>query len=111
MKPDLNDDMSTGTILQGDQWLQANIGPVLSSTWFTGGNATVIITMDEGLYADPTNQIPMVVISSNEQGEGNIVAPNGNHYGLLRSIEEAYRLTMLGAAADPGNGDLTGLFG
>jgi Phosphoesterase family len=109
--PDLNDDMTTGTILQGDEWLQANIGPVLSSAWFTAGNATVIITMDEGLYADATNQIPMVVISSNAQGKGNLSSPNGDHYGLLRSIEETYGLITLGAAADPTNGDLTGLFG
>jgi hypothetical protein len=55
---------------------------VLSSTWFTGGNATVIIMMDEGLYAAPANQIPMVITS-----------------------------TMLGAGADPANSDLNGWFG
>ncbi|MDQ6848372.1 MAG: IPT/TIG domain-containing protein, partial [Candidatus Dormibacteraeota bacterium] len=109
--PDLNDDMHKGTIQQGDAWLQANIAPVLSSPWFTSGNATVIVTMDEGLYSDATNQVPTVVISRNAQGKGNVSTPSGNHYGLLRSIEEAFGLTYLGAAADPTNGDISGLFG
>ncbi len=109
--PDLNDDMHKGTIQQGDAWLQANIAPVLSSPWFTAGNATVIITMDEGLSSDTTNQVPTVIISSNAQGKGNVSAPSGNHYGLLRSIEEAFGLPYLGAAADPTNADISGLFG
>jgi len=60
--------MSTGTVLQGDEWLQANVAAVLSSTWFTEGNATVIIMMDKGLSAAPANQIPMVITSSDAQG-------------------------------------------
>ncbi len=42
----------------------------------------MIIMMDEGLYAAPANQIPMVITS-----------------------------TMLGAGADPANSDLNGWFG
>lgn len=107
--PNDTDNMHTGTVQQGDTWLKANIAPILASSWFTNGNATVIITMDEG---DPgtTNSIPNVVISSKAKGQGN-VAISGNLYGTLRSIEEAYNLPLLGAAASIANGDIFGLFG
>jgi len=45
--PNLNDDMHDGSVAAGDAWLKTNLAPVLASSWFTGGNATVIITMDE----------------------------------------------------------------
>jgi Phosphoesterase family/Carboxypeptidase regulatory-like domain len=45
--PNLTDDMHDGTVQQGDAWLKANLAPVLSSSWFTGFNSTVIVTMDE----------------------------------------------------------------
>jgi hypothetical protein len=105
--PNLQNDMHDGTVQQGDTWLKANIAPVLSSSWFTNFNSTVIVTMDEGGGA---NQIPTVVISNTAKGHGQ-VATVGNHFGTLRSIEEAYGLTLLGAAASSGNGDLTGSFG
>lgn len=105
--PNLNDDMHDGSVQAGDKWLQGNLAPILASKWFTGSPSTVIVTMDEG---DPgcCNAIPMVVISSNASGKGN-VSLKGNHYGTLRSIEETYGLPLLGAA---GKGtDLAKYFG
>ena len=55
-------------------------------------------------------QVPMVIISSLAAGRGAVATP-GNHYGLLRSIEEVYRLPLLGAAALSVNGDVRSLFG
>jgi hypothetical protein len=54
--------------------------------------------------------IPLTVISATARGQGD-VATAGDHFGTLRSIEEAYGLPLLGAAADPANGDLSALFG
>jgi phosphatidylinositol-3-phosphatase len=105
--PNLQDDMHDGSVQQGDAWLKSNIAPVLASPWFTDGNATVIVTMDES-FAGPT--VPMVVISSAAAGKGH-VAMSGNHYGLLRTIEETYGLPLLGNAANAANGDLRSLFG
>ena len=65
--------------------------------------------MDEG-DAGTTNAIPMVVVSSNAKGKGNVPVA-GNLYGTLRSVEEAYGLPLLGAAAQPSSGDVSGLFG
>jgi hypothetical protein len=105
--PNLANDMHDGSVTAGDAWLTANLAPVLASSWFTHGNATVIVTMDEG---PSTNAIPMVVISSRARGVG-AVTTHGNHYGTLRSIEETYGLGLLGGAASSANGDLAGLFG
>jgi hypothetical protein len=109
--PNQQNDMHTGSVQAGDAWLSANIAPVLASPWFTGGNATVVITMDEdeGSNIGGGGQVPMVVISSASKGKGNI-ALNGNHFGTLRSVERVYGLPLLGAAAQAGNGDLTALF-
>ena len=113
--PNLNDDMHDGTIQQADQWLQANLSGVLASAWFRA-NGTILITMDEGTGDSGCcggaagGQVPMVVISSNAKGKGNFATP-GDHYGALRTIEEAYGLPLLGAAANSANGDLRYLLG
>jgi phosphatidylinositol-3-phosphatase len=109
--PDANHNMhEPATVQAGDAWLQGNIAPILASSWFTQGNATVVITMDE-FTGDKTNgggHIPMVIISSTARGTD--TAP-GNHYGLLRTIEEVYGLPLLGNAGNAANGDLRRLFG
>ncbi|MFZ0181179.1 MAG: alkaline phosphatase family protein [Candidatus Dormiibacterota bacterium] len=110
--PNVTNDMHDGSVQQGDAWLKANLAPILASTWFTGFNSTVVVTMDENdAQSSPAGgQVPMVIISSLAAGRGAIATP-GNHYGLLRSIEEVYRLPLLGAAALPVNGDVRSLFG
>jgi len=110
--PNLANDMHSGTVQQGDAWLKANLGPVLASPWFTGGDATVVVTMDENdAQSTPGGgQVPLVVISRNTTGKGSVTVSR-NHYGMLRSIEEAYGLGLLGGAATGANGDLVALFG
>ena len=41
ISPNLYDDMHSAQVTAGDNWLQANLGPVLASPWFTSSNATV----------------------------------------------------------------------
>jgi hypothetical protein len=112
ISPNLVDDMHDGSVATGDAWLRANLAPVLASPWFSGGDATVIVTMDENdAESSPAGgQVPMVVISNTARGRGQ-VAVHGSHYGTLRSIEEAFGLSPLGAAADAASGDLRSLFG
>lgn len=112
---DGHDNCGRGNVAQLDAWLRSNLPGVLASSWFAE-SGTVIITMDEG--TDSTGccgdaaggRIPMVVISSASRGRGR-VALRGDHFGLLRSIEEAYGLARLGAAGNPLNGDLSSLLG
>jgi phosphatidylinositol-3-phosphatase len=110
--PNLTHDMHDGSVQQGDAWLTANLAPILASPWFLNFSSTVIVTMDENdAQSSPGGgQVPMVMISSHAAGKRAIAAA-GNHYGLLRSIEETYRLPLLGAAANPANGDLRSWFG
>jgi Phosphoesterase family/Carboxypeptidase regulatory-like domain len=117
ISPNLYDDMHSASVTTGDNWLQANLGPVLASPWFTSSNATVIVTMDEhddddtGCCGDAAGgQIPMVVISNAARGKGSM-ALTGDHIGALRTIEETYGLAYLGGAATPADGDLLPLFG
>jgi hypothetical protein len=50
------------------------------------------------------------VVSNKAAGHGS-VAITGDQFGTLRSIEEIYRLPLLGAAANAANGDLSSYFG
>jgi acid phosphatase len=116
--PNLIDDMHDGTVAQGNAWLQANLAPILDSTWFTKFSSTVIVTEDEN-DDEPTGsccndaaggQIPELVISRQAKGRG-MVSIAGDHYGTLRSIEEAFDLPLVGTAGQSDNGNLTSLFG
>jgi acid phosphatase len=115
--PNLIDDMHDGTIQQGDAWLRMNLTAILGSTWFAE-DGTVIISMDENDVQSTGSccgdaaggNVPEVVISASSRGRGRL-ALSGDHFGTLRTIEEAYDLPRLGAAANPANGDLTALVG
>jgi Phosphoesterase family/IPT/TIG domain len=89
---------------------------ILSSSWYQSGGI-IIITWDEAPNTDTlggglpdTNggQIATLVISSTAHGAFNTP---GNDYSILRAIDEAYGLPLLGQAANPANGDLSGAFG
>jgi hypothetical protein len=112
ISPNLDNDMHNGSVQQGDAWLKANLAPVLASSWFTGGNATVIVTMDENdkQSAPAGGQVPYVVISSRAKGAG-AVTTYGNLFGALRSIEEVFGLPLLGSAQSLSNGDIVRYFG
>lgn len=111
--PNLDNDMHDGSIAQGDSWLSSHLGPVLTSSWFTGG-ATVIVTWDEGTSDQSVSgssggggHIPMIVITA---GKGHsTLAAAGNHDGMVRSIEEWFGLPRLNGAASAANGDLSPL--
>lgn len=116
--PNLIDDMHDGTVADGNSWLQTNLAPVLSSAWYTNYTSTVIVTMDEndaqssgGCCGDAVGgQVPEIIISRNAVRRGPVSA-TGDHYGTLRTIEEAFGVPLLGAAANSANGDLSSLFG
>jgi phosphatidylinositol-3-phosphatase len=127
--PCLND-TPTQLVTYGDTWLKNNIGPVLTNAWFTGGNATVIITMDEGdgsacqsglgtpsaflSNCGPAGgHVPFVVISNAASGKGQITgtAGTGDQYGLLRTLEKSYGLSFLGDASNVTNGDASPYMG
>jgi hypothetical protein len=95
--PDLCHDMHDCSIATGDAWLRAHVRPLLASPALAGG--VVFVVFDEG--------------TSNEGGGGSVVAlalgptvrPGSafsqptNHYGLLRTVEDAWGLPRLGNSA------------
>jgi hypothetical protein len=88
--------MHDGTIADGDNFLKAFVPQIIGSSAFT--NSVVFITLDEG--------------SSNVNGGGHVVTigitPNMtpgykasasySHYSMLRTIEQAWGMPLLGEA-------------
>ncbi|MDQ1730827.1 MAG: trimeric autotransporter adhesin [Pseudonocardiales bacterium] len=92
--PNLNNDMHDGTVAQGDSWLQANFGGYIE--WAKTHNSLFVLTFDED-DNQANNRIPTVLA-------GQRVTPGSypqviNHYSLLRTIQDAYGLSPLGASA------------
>jgi acid phosphatase len=86
-------DMHTGTIRQGDDWLRQQLDPY--AQWAKTHNSLLAVTWDED-DATESNRIPTLVV-----GQG--VEPGAypqplNHYSLLRTLEDMYGLSRLGAA-------------
>jgi len=103
--PNLLNDMHNGTYATADNWIKTQLGLVFASSWYKQGG-TVVLTWDEGESGG--DQIATVVISARLAGHGQ-VSGFGNHYGLLRSLEEIYGLGLLANAASAANGDIKSL--
>lgn len=99
--PNLVDDMHSGTILAGDNWLKAHIEPyrqwLLTSA---GANSLLIISFDEGdgsTAGSTPNQI--VTLFSGQPVNNGTYSETITHYNVLRTIEAMYGLPGLGNAA------------
>ncbi len=85
--------MHSGTIQQGDTWLQQNISSYV--TWAKTNNSLLILTFDEDNSTTP-NQIPTVFVG--EDVHSGIYPDYINHYNILRTIEDIYGLPPAGAS-------------
>jgi len=103
--PNLINDMHNGSYATADNWLRTQLAKVFASRWYAQGG-TVVLTWDEGESGG--DQIATIVISARLAGHGTY-GTYGNHYGLLRGLEELYGLSYLGSASKAGNGDLRSL--
>ncbi len=101
--PNTCNDMHDCSISTGDAWLQKWVPQILASpAWKDQG--ILLITFDEGdgrsgccTYA-AGGQITTLVISPLVK-PGFVSNVNYDHYSLLRTIEEAWRLPLLGKAS------------
>jgi hypothetical protein len=103
--PNMRSSTHDASIGEGDAWLAAHLPAVLDSPAFQD-NGLLVVTYDEGDSDDGC--------CGQRQGGGNIItvvaSPLGkrgfvsdvphNHYGLLRTIEDAWGLEHLGHADD-----------
>jgi hypothetical protein len=105
--PDLRDDMHSGPVSRADAWLRRLVR-ALAATPLWHQDTRVVVTFDEGTRHDDRS-------CCGGLGRGGLIAtvvagprvPAGRdptpytHYSLLRSIEAAFGLPLLGHAADP----------
>ena len=92
--PNAQDDMHDGTVVEGDAWLNANLGAY--AQWAKDNNSILIVTFDENDDRNP-NRVATIVV-----GAGVAAGTNdqpANHYALLRTIESMYGLPLLGATS------------
>ena len=87
--PDLCHSMHDCSVRTGDRWLARTIPPLLDVP-----NTAVFVTFDEGSIP---NHVPALVLGTAVKPRSSF-APRTNHYGLLRTIEDAWRLPPLGAS-------------
>ena len=74
----------------GDRWLARTIPALLDLP-----DTVVFVTFDEGTAA---NHVPALALGTAVKPNSSF-APRTNHYGLLRTIEDAWGLPPLGASA------------
>jgi acid phosphatase len=98
--PNLLDDAHDGTLAQADQWLEANIAPLISNSAFQS-SGLLIIAFDEGDASDNANgggQVATVIVSA--QAKKNYVSQTlFQHQSLLRLTLSASGVTTFPGAA------------
>ncbi len=92
--PDQNHDMHDGSIAEGDAWLKANIEPYVQ--WALAHNSLLIVTWDED---DSTGDNRIATLFVGPMVKRGSDAQRIDHYSILRTIEEMYRLPYLGESA------------
>jgi hypothetical protein len=92
--PNQDNDMHDGSIAQGDAWLQSNLSAY--ADWARTHNSLLVVTFDEDDYSQ-NNQIATIVVG--QQVQPGSYGTIGNHYNLLRTIEDGFGLPPLGASA------------
>jgi len=106
--PNLCDDGHDCGNASADTWLRGEMQMVMGSSWYRQ-RGSVVITWDEGgsnngcCGGATGGQIPTIVVTA--AGPRRLNAP-GDHCGMLRALEEAYGVGLLGAAAGGASGDL-----
>jgi acid phosphatase len=94
--PNLCHDMHDCPVRVGDRWLGGFLSAVLRNSQLD--DSVVFVVTDEPSTARPTNVVPALAL-------GPLVAPGArysrrtSHYGLLRTIEDAWGLPRLGHSA------------
>jgi acid phosphatase len=92
--PDLADDMHDGSVSQGDAWLRAHLDGY--AQWARTHHSLLIITWDEDDFSQ-ANQIPTIIVGASVKPGR--YAERIDHYTVLRTLEAAYGLPGIGAAA------------
>jgi hypothetical protein len=98
--PDMCHDMHDCPVSTGDAWLGRFLPPLLRLP-----GTVVVVTFDEASGPDPG--VPALVLGPLVR-PGSAFVPKITHYGLLRTVEDGFRVARLGASAS--NGPVTGIW-
>ena len=95
--PNLCNDMHDCSVATGDAWLNAHIEPLARSPELRGG--VVFVVFDEGTTGEGGGGHTDALALGPLVKPGSVFAQTTNHYGLLRTIEDAWHLPHLGLSA------------
>jgi hypothetical protein len=105
--PDLCNDMHDCSVAVGDRFLSVLVPRLLKGL---GPHGYLVLTFDEGSSSAHGGGRITTIVAGPDVARGRASKTFVNHYGVLRTIEDTFGLAHLGAAADPRNGSLRGLF-
>jgi phosphatidylinositol-3-phosphatase len=100
--PNMCNDMHDCSVATGDAWLRSVVPAITGSAAFRNGGA-LFITFDEGssnagCCGDSWGGHVATIVVSSRSIPGFRSGAAENHYGLLRTVEDAFRLGHLNAA-------------
>ena len=95
--PDLCHDMHDCPVAAGDAWLRAHVQPLLRSPALAGG--VVFVVFDEGTSGEGGGGNVEALALGSAGRPGSVFSRATNHYGLLRTVEDAWGLPRLGLSA------------
>jgi acid phosphatase len=92
--PNLCNDMHDCSISTGDTWVRTHLDAY--AQWARTHNSLLIVTFDED-SGTSTNKIFTVIVG--QHVKTGTFSESVNHYTILRTVEDAYGLPAIGAAA------------
>jgi hypothetical protein len=95
--PDLCHDMHDCSVSTGDTWLRGFLKPLLRSPRFA--NSVAFVITDEPRFSSPPESAMPALAAGPLVKRGFGYAAVTSHYGLLRTIEDAWGLPRLGRSA------------
>jgi acid phosphatase len=95
--PNLINDMHSSSTAAGDAFLKAFVPQILDSPAFDG--SVLFITWDEGVTNDKGGGHIATIVVSPGMAPGSRFTGAANHYSILRTIELAWGLPLLGQAS------------
>ena len=97
--PNERNDMHSSSVRTGDDFLRAFLPSILESPAFAAGSL-LIVTWDEGSSNDGGGGHIATVVATPGMAPGSRFDGPMTHYSVLRTIEDAWGMPALGAAAD-----------
>jgi phosphatidylinositol-3-phosphatase len=104
--PNLCHDMHDCSVATGDAWLRRFLPPLLRSPALAR-SAIFLVTDEPPGLLPPVKPVPALVLGPLVK-PGSRYAARTSHYGLLRTVEDAWGLPLLGASAK--TGPITGIW-